>query len=238
MRTLDVRDLTVAYGAISAVRSASFTAAAGKITAVVGANGAGKTTVLNAISGLRDVRAGRIDMDGQDIGALPPHERVRAGIAQVPEGRRLFGRMTVAENLEIGAFVRQDRAKVRQDIERILVLFPRLKERYRQLAGTLSGGEQQMVAMGRAMMADPSVLLLDEPTMGLAPQIVDLVLEAVQAINAQGVTVLLVEQNAYRALEIADQAFVLETGEVTLSGSGEELLSHPRVRSAYLGHDA
>ncbi|ODN65381.1 High-affinity branched-chain amino acid transport ATP-binding protein LivF [Methylobrevis pamukkalensis] len=184
------------------------------------------------------MRAGTVSMDGEEITHLAPHERVRRGLAQVPEGRRLFGRMTVAENLDLGAYVREDRAKAREDLEAILELFPRLRERYRQLAGTLSGGEQQMVAMGRAMMADPSVLLLDEPTMGLAPQIVDLVLEAVERINRRGVTVLLVEQNAFRALEIAERAFVLETGEVTLEGAGADLLTHPRVQSAYLGHEA
>jgi len=236
--SLEVTGLTVAYGEIAAVRDASFSVEAGEITTIVGANGAGKTTVLNALSGLRDVRAGRIDLAGEDVAALPPHERVRRGLVQVPEGRRLFGRMSVAENLEIGGYARSDADAKRSDLERVLALFPRLKERFRQLAGTLSGGEQQMVAMGRAMMSAPRVLLLDEPTMGLAPQIVDLVLEAVRRINAEGVTVLLVEQNAYRALEIADRAFVLESGEVSLSGSGLELINHPRVRSAYLGHDA
>lgn len=237
MKSLEVRNLTVAYGEIAAVRDASFRVAAGTIATIVGANGAGKTTILNALCGLRDVCSGSVFLDEEDITALPPHLRVREGLAQVPEGRRLFGRMTVFENLEIGGFARKDKTGRKQDLDEILELFPRLAERRRQLAGTLSGGEQQMVAMGRAMMTKPGVLLLDEPTMGLAPQIVDTVLDAVQSINRQGVTVLLVEQNAYRALEIADHAFVLETGEVTLSGSGEELLNHSRVRSAYLGEE-
>jgi branched-chain amino acid transport system ATP-binding protein len=237
-KALEVSSLTVAYGEIAAVRKVSFTVEAGEIATIIGANGAGKTTILNALCGLRDVRSGAIVLGGEDITALPPHERVRHGLSQVPEGRRLFGRMTVAENLEIGAYVRSDHVARRHDLDHVLELFPRLRERYRQLAGTLSGGEQQMVAMGRAMMAAPKVLLLDEPTMGLAPQIVDLVIDAVRRVNEEGVTVLLVEQNAYSALEIADRAFVLESGDITLTGNGPELITHPRVRSAYLGYDA
>lgn len=235
--TLRVHDLTVAYGAISAVRGVSFSVEAGELVTIIGANGAGKTTVLNALCGLRTIRGGMIEIGGEDITDMPPHERVRRGVAQVPEGRRLFGRMSVAENLEIGGYTRSDSAGKRKDLDHVLELFPRLKERYRQLAGTLSGGEQQMVAMGRALMCRPRFLLLDEPTMGLAPQIVDLVLDAVKRVNAEGVTVLLVEQNAYRALEIADRAFVLESGEISLTGAGPDLLNHPRVRSAYLGYD-
>ncbi|MFK8250629.1 ABC transporter ATP-binding protein [Ancylobacter terrae] len=235
---LDVRDLTVVYGQIAAVRAVSFTVEAGEIATIIGANGAGKTTILNALCGLREVRGGTVSLGAEDITHLPPHERVQQGLAQVPEGRRLFGRMSVAENLEIGAYTRADRAGLKRDLDHVLDLFPRLAERYRQLAGTLSGGEQQMVAMGRALMARPRVLLLDEPTMGLAPQIVDLVLDAIRRVNGEGVTVLLVEQNAYGALEIADRAFVLESGEITLSGHGLDLINHERVRSAYLGHDA
>ncbi|MDQ0391397.1 ABC transporter ATP-binding protein [Labrys monachus] len=237
-KTLQVSGLTVAYGEIAAVREASFTVEAGEIATIVGANGAGKTTILNALCGLRDVRRGSIVLGGEDITALPPHERVRRGLSQVPEGRRLFGRMTVAENLEIGGYARTDHAARKRDLDHVLELFPRLRERSRQVAGTLSGGEQQMVAMGRALMAAPKVLLLDEPTMGLAPQVVDLVIDAVRRVNSEGVTVLLVEQNAYGALEIADRAFVLESGDITLTGRGLELISHPRVRSAYLGYDA
>ncbi|MFE0756766.1 ABC transporter ATP-binding protein [Inquilinus sp. NPDC058860] len=235
---LDVRGLTVAYGSIAAVRGASFRVETGEIATIIGANGAGKTTILNALCGLRDVRAGSIRLGDRDITALPPHARVPLGLAQVPEGRRLFGRMTVAENLEIGGYARTDRAAIAADLDRVLALFPRLRERIRQLAGTLSGGEQQMVAMGRALMTRPRLLLLDEPTMGLAPQVAELVLDAVRAVNADGVTVLLVEQNAYRALEIADRAFVVESGEISLEGSGVELIDHPRVRTAYLGYDA
>ncbi|PZQ84468.1 MAG: ABC transporter ATP-binding protein [Ancylobacter novellus] len=237
-KALDVSNLTVAYGEIAAVRAVSFTVEAGEIATIIGANGAGKTTILNALCGLRDVRAGAILLGDDDITALPPHERVRHGLSQVPEGRRLFGRMSVAENLEIGAYARSDHAARRHDLDHVLELFPRLRERYRQLAGTLSGGEQQMVAMGRALMTAPKVLLLDEPTMGLAPQIVDLVIDAIRRVNDEGVTVLLVEQNAYSALEIADRAFVLESGEITLTGNGPDLITHPRVRSAYLGYDA
>jgi branched-chain amino acid transport system ATP-binding protein len=232
---LAVRDLTISYGTIAAVRNVSFDIPAGSIATIVGANGAGKTTILNALSGLRDVRNGQIVLGGEAVCDLPPHERVRRGLCQVPEGRRLFGRMSVAENLEMGAYARKDRRAVSTALDEVLELFPRLRERYHQSAGTLSGGEQQMVAMGRAILSAPKILLLDEPTMGLAPQIVDLVLEAIRAINKTGVTILFVEQNAYRALEIADQAFVLETGEIMLSGTGAELLENPRVRSAYLG---
>ncbi|TBW35489.1 ABC transporter ATP-binding protein [Siculibacillus lacustris] len=237
-KVLEVSDLTVAYGAIRAVRNVSFRVEPGELVTIVGANGAGKTTVLNALCGLRDIRGGRIRLGTTDITHLPPQDRVALGLSQVPEGRRLFPRMTVAENLEIGAYTRREAAAVAADLEWVLELFPRLRERGRQLAGTLSGGEQQMVAMGRAVMARPDVLVLDEPTMGLAPQIVDLVLDALRAINANGVTVLLVEQNAYRALEIADRAFVLESGEIVMTGTGAELLDHPDIRNAYLGYDA
>ena len=234
---LTVSNLTVAYGAISAIRNTSFSITQGSIATIVGANGAGKTTILNALSGLRDVRSGDIMLGGDSIRDLPPHERVKRGLCQVPEGRRLFGRMSVAENLDMGAYTRVDRHSLARERDQVLDLFPRLRERLTQAAGTLSGGEQQMLAMGRAILAAPRILLLDEPTMGLAPQIVDLVLDGIRAINATGVTILVVEQNAYRALEIADRAFVLETGEITLEGTGEELLSNPRIRSAYLGHD-
>jgi len=235
---LDVSDLTVAYGAIEAVHGISFKVEAGTIATLIGANGAGKTTILNALCGLRSVRSGSVELDGSAVDAMPPHERVRAGLSQVPEGRRLFSSMTVAENLSIGAYAQSDKAATREILEHVLGLFPRLKERLGQLAGTLSGGEQQMVAMGRAMMSRPKLLLLDEPTMGLAPALIDVVLAAIEAINRAGVTVLLVEQNAFRALEISTHAFVLDAGRIVLQGTGEALLDHPGVRSAYLGYDA
>jgi branched-chain amino acid transport system ATP-binding protein len=233
---LEVSGLTVCYGAIEAVHGVSFTVAAGAIVTLIGANGAGKTTTLNALCGLRTVSAGSIVLGGNDIGDLAPHERVRLGLCQVPEGRRLFSRMTVAENLTIGAHARGDKAASRRQFDQVLDMFPKLTGRLGQLAGTLSGGEQQMVAMGRALMGRPEVLLLDEPTMGLAPQLVDIVLTAIQGINRTGVTILLVEQNAFKALAICDRAFVLDMGRIVLDGSGRDLLQHPGVRSAYLGY--
>jgi branched-chain amino acid transport system ATP-binding protein len=235
MIDLKVEQLTVAYGKIEAVHGVSFEVPARSVAAIIGSNGAGKTTILNAISGLRNVTGGTIFCGSEAISGLPPNERVRHGIAQVPEGRRIFGRMSVAENIAIGANWRRDTLAVAQDTERVLVMFPRLRERYRQQAGTLSGGEQQMLAIGRALMSRPRVLLLDEPSMGLAPQIVDLVFEAIQTINTDGVTVLLVEQNAFRALQIAQSAFVIQNGRLIMSGTGAELLSDDRVRGAYLG---
>jgi branched-chain amino acid transport system ATP-binding protein len=235
MIDLKVDRLSVAYGKIEAIHGISFMVPARTIAAIIGSNGAGKTTILNAISGLRNVTGGSILCGSETIDTLPPNERVRRGIAQVPEGRRIFGRMSVAENITIGASWRTDMAAVAADRERVLTMFPRLRERYRQQAGTLSGGEQQMLAIGRALMSRPRVLLLDEPSMGLAPQVVDLVFEAIQSINADGVTVLLVEQNAFRALQIAETAFVIQNGGLTIAGSGAELLDDDRVRSAYLG---
>ena len=195
-----------------------------------------KTTALNAICGLRTRAAGRVMLDGQDVTAIPPHDLVPRGLVQVPEGRRVFARLTVAENLAMGAFRRRSsRSALQRELDRVLSLFPRLRERLRQVAGTLSGGEQQMLAMGRALMSDPRTLLLDEPSMGLAPQVVDQVFDTVRAINATGVTILLVEQNALMALEIADTAYVLQSGEVVLAGSGAELLGSEAVKEAYLG---
>ena len=208
----------------------------GTICAVVGANGAGKTTTLNAICGLRTLVAGRVTLDGRDVTAVPAHDLVPLGLVQVPEGRRVFGRLTVRENLSMGAFRRRSpRAELAGELERVLVLFPRLRERLAQLAGTLSGGEQQMLAMGRALMSRPRTLLMDEPSMGLAPQVVDQVFETIVAINKLGVTVLLVEQNAFMALEIAQTAYVLQSGEVVLAGAGAELMNSDAVREAYLG---
>jgi branched-chain amino acid transport system ATP-binding protein len=201
----------------------------------IGANGAGKTTTLHTISGILHPRHGGITFEGQPIHTMPPHDIVKLGVAQSPEGRRVFGRLTVAENLQMGAFVRSDKAAIQRDVERVYTLFPRLKERQKQLAGTLSGGEQQMLAMGRALMASPRLLLLDEPSMGLAPILVDLIFETIIEINKQGTTVLLVEQNALMALSIATRAYVLETGSIILSGTGKELLNNPEVMKAYLG---
>ena len=236
MSALAATDMHVSYGNIRALRGVSLSVAAGTICAVVGANGAGKTTALNAICGLRTRTAGRVVLDGRDVTTVPPHDLVPRGLVQVPEGRRVFARLTVAENLAMGAFRRREgRAALAQERERVLVLFPRLRERLGQVAGTLSGGEQQMLAMGRAMMSGPRTLLLDEPSMGLAPQVVDQVFDTIATINKSGVTVLLVEQNALMALEIADTAYVLQSGEVVLSGTGPELMGSDAVKEAYLG---
>ncbi len=231
-----VTDLHVSYGNIRALRGVSLTVPQGTICAVVGANGAGKTTTLNAICGLRTLTGGRVTLDGHDVTAVPAHDLVPLGLVQVPEGRRVFGRLTVRENLRMGAFRRKSpRAELAAELERVLCLFPRLRERLTQLAGTLSGGEQQMLAMGRALMSRPRTLLMDEPSMGLAPQVVDQVFETIVAINKLGVTVLLVEQNAFMALEIAQTAYVLQSGEVVLSGAGADLMNSDAVREAYLG---
>ncbi len=236
MSALAVSNLHVSYGNIRALRGVSLAVAAGTICAVVGANGAGKTTALNAICGLRTLSAGRVVLDGQDVTDVPPHDLVPLGLVQVPEGRRVFSRLTVQENLGMGAFRRRaPRSELAAELDRVLELFPRLRERLKQLAGTLSGGEQQMLAMGRALMSRPRTLLMDEPSMGLAPQVVDQVFETIVAINKGGVTVLLVEQNAFMALEIADTAYVLQSGEVVLAGPGAELLNSDAVREAYLG---
>jgi branched-chain amino acid transport system ATP-binding protein len=236
MNALVVDDLHVAYGNIHALRGISLAVSPGQICALVGANGAGKTTALNAICGLRNRIRGSVVLNGLDITVVPPHDLVTLGLVQVPEGRRIFGRLTVAENLAMGAFRRRGlRSELNRDLEEVLVLFPRLRERLAQLGGTLSGGEQQMLAMGRAMMSKPNVLLLDEPSMGLAPRLVDQIFETVAAINKLGVTVLLVEQNAFMALEIAQTAYVLQSGEVVLSGTGTELIDSDAVQEAYLG---
>ena len=236
MSALAATDLHVSYGNIRALRGVSLVVPEGTICAVVGANGAGKTTTLNAICGLRTLTAGRVSLDGRDVTAVPAHDLVPLGLVQVPEGRRVFGRLTVRENLGMGAFRRREsRSTLASELDRVLGLFPRLQERLGQLAGTLSGGEQQMLAMGRALMSKPRTLLMDEPSMGLAPQVVDQVFETIVAINKLGVTVLLVEQNAFMALEIAQTAYVLQSGEVVLSGTGAELTRSDAVREAYLG---
>lgn len=236
---LEVRDLSVNYGHIQAIRDMSFDVPEGSIVSLIGANGAGKSTTLKTISGLRKIRAGSVVYDGQDLAKVSPDRRVQMGISQVPEGRGIFPGMTVRENLEMGAYVRQNRstAALAPDFERVLTLFPRLGERIKQPAGTLSGGEQQMLAIGRALMARPRVLLLDEPSMGLAPKLIQQIFSIIEEINAQGTTVLLVEQNAAQALKRAHHAYLLETGEIVRSGTGRELANDPAVRAAYLGGD-
>ncbi len=235
MALLEATDIHTYYGAIHALKGITISVDTGEIVTLIGANGAGKTTTLNTICGIYHPREGTIVLDGEPIHELPAHTIVTRGLSQSPEGRRVFGRLTVAENLEMGAFTRKDKDGIKRDLERVYVLFPRLKERRKQLAGTLSGGEQQMLAMGRALMASPRLLLLDEPSMGLAPILVDLIFDTIKEINAQGVTVLLVEQNALMALSIANRAYVLETGSIVLSGTGQELLNDPEVMKSYLG---
>jgi len=236
---LEVEDLCVNYGHIEAIRNISFGVEAGTVATLIGANGAGKTTTLKTISGLRKVRQGRVVFDGKDITDLQPYDRVKLGISQSPEGRGCFPGMTVRENLDMGAYVRSDRksAAYTEDLDRVLELFPRLSERISQVAGTLSGGEQQMLAMGRALMARPRLILLDEPSMGLAPKLIQQIFTIITEINEQGTTVLLVEQNAAQALKRAHTAHILETGEIVRSGTGEELAGDDAVRAAYLGGD-
>lgn len=232
---LAVTNLTVSYGAIRALKGVSFTVERGEIVSLIGSNGAGKTTTLHAVSNLIKKQGGSVVFDGEDITSLAPDHIVRRGLIHVPEGRRIFANLTVRENLEMGAFVRRDKAGIRSDMERVYELFPRLKERVRQVAGTLSGGEQQMLAMGRAIMSRPKLLLLDEPSMGLAPILVDEIFDIIARINREGVTILLVEQNAYKAMTIASRVSILETGIVSMSGSAAELIHDPAVKSAYLG---
>ncbi len=231
---LKVENVSVNYGAIKALQNVSFHINQGEIVALIGANGAGKTTILNTISNIVPSVAGRIAYLEKEITRLPPHDIVKLGISQVPEGRRVFAKMSVLENLEMGAYTRND-SEVASDMEKIFQRFPRLNERKKQAAKTLSGGEQQMLAMGRALMSRPKLLLLDEPSMGLAPMLVEQIFQIIQEINASGTTILLVEQNANMALSIAHRAYVLETGEVVLSGDAKELASNPEVRKAYLG---
>jgi len=231
---LEVRDLYVSYGEIRALRGVSFEVRQGEIVTLLGSNGAGKTTTLRALSGLLHPREGDILFQGQSLLGVASHAIVHRGITHVPEGRRIFNRLTVLENLEMGAFTRADTG-VREDMDRVFSIFPRLQERRSQVAGTLSGGEQQMLAIGRALMARPTLLLLDEPSMGLAPVLVEQIFETVLAINKQGVTILLVEQNAAMALSIAGRGYVLETGGIALEGSARNLADNPEVRRAYLG---
>jgi branched-chain amino acid transport system ATP-binding protein len=231
---LEVEGLHVYYGEIHALKGISLRVAQGEIVALLGNNGAGKTTTLKTISGLLRPRTGQVLLEGRPIHHLPPHEIVAQGVAQSPEGRKIFNRLTVTENLEMGAYLRSD-AAIRQDMDHVFELFPRLRERRQQTAGTLSGGEQQMLAMGRALMARPRILLLDEPSMGLAPILVEQIFETVADINRQGTTILLVEQNAAIALSVAHRGYVLETGSIVLTGAAAELSEHPEVQRAYLG---
>ena len=235
MALLEVGKIDVFYGRVQALRGLSISVGQGEIVALIGSNGAGKTTTLRTISGLMHPAVGKISFDGRDITQTKAHEIVRVGICQSPEGRRLFTRMIVLDNLMMGTYARKDRAGVQKDLARVYELFPRLKERTNQLAGTLSGGEQQMLAIGRALMAHPKLLMLDEPSLGLAPILVETIFRVCNEINAQGTPILLVEQNASKALEIAHRAYVLETGSIVQTGTGKELLSSPDVQRAYLG---
>lgn len=232
---LKINDINVFYGAIHAIKGVSLEVNKGEIVTLIGANGAGKSTILRTISGLLKPKSGTIQFEGQEIAGMPAHEIVKTGISQVPEGRRIFAEMTVLENLELGAFTRKDKDGIKADMDRVFERFPRLKERIGQLAGTLSGGEQQMLAMGRALMSRPRLLLLDEPSMGLAPLLIKEIFAIIQDINKTGTTVLLVEQNANMALSIAHRAYVLETGRITLKGDAKELAASDEVRKAYLG---
>jgi len=233
-KILSVEDINVYYGAIHAIKGISFEVNEGEIVTLVGANGAGKSTTLNTVSGLLRSKTGSINFLGQDIGKVPAHKLVEKGLSQVPEGRRVFLQMTVQENLEMGAYT-EKASTIPQNLELVYEQFPRLKERYKQVAGTLSGGEQQMLAMGRALMSQPKLLMLDEPSMGLAPILVEQIFEIIQNLHKAGTTILLVEQNAQMALSIADRAYVLETGKISLSGPASELLHNDSVRKAYLG---
>ncbi|GGC93223.1 ABC transporter ATP-binding protein [Tersicoccus solisilvae] len=235
MTLLELKDVSVQYGRIRAVRDLSFTVEEGEVVSLIGANGAGKTTTMKTISGLLNPSAGSITFDGDDITHTRAHLRVVRGISQSPEGRGVFPGMTVIENLEMGAYARKDRSGIAAELERVFDLFPRLKERRKQVGGTMSGGEQQMLAIGRALMSRPRLLLLDEPSMGLAPQFIRQIFRIVTEINEQGTTVLLVEQNANQALSRSHRAYVLETGEITRTGTGKELLADDAIKEAYLG---
>lgn len=232
---LKINDLVVAYGKIEAVKGISLEVNRGEIVALIGSNGAGKTTTLRAISGLTQPKSGEILLEGESLAKLPAHKIVEKGIAHVPEGRKIFPKMTIRENLLMGATIRKGDKKIAQDIEKVYDLFPRLKERKGQLAGTLSGGEQQMLAVGRALMTNAKIILLDEPSMGLAPLIVESIFEIIQSINQQGITVLLIEQNAFMALNVANRAYVLETGKIVASGNSRDILAMDTVKQAYLG---
>lgn len=235
MALLEVKNLEVSYGVIRALKSISFHVDEGEIVSLIGANGAGKTTTMQSIMGLIPIKSGTVIYDGKDITKTPGYKLVSLGMSQVPEGRRVFQELTVYENLVLGAYTKKDKAKIKEDIEEVCTMFPRLGERRKQVAGTLSGGEQQMLAMGRAMMSHPKLLMLDEPSMGLSPLLVDQVFDIIKDYHKKGVTVLLVEQNAKKALSIADRAYVLETGSITLEGKASELLDNDDIKKAYLG---
>ena len=232
---LKVTGLKVSYGGIQAVKGVDFEVREGELVSLIGSNGAGKTTTMKAITGILPINAGDIEYRGQSIRGQGPWDLVKQGLAMVPEGRGVFTRMSILENLQMGAYVREDAAAIEEDIDKVFGIFPRLQERAKQLAGTLSGGEQQMLAMGRALMSRPQVLLMDEPSMGLSPLMVEKIFEVVRDVSAQGVTVLLVEQNASRALSIADRGYVMDSGLITMAGDAKQLLKDPRVRAAYLG---
>jgi len=232
---LEVRGLRVAYGGIQAVKGVDFSVAEGELVSLIGSNGAGKTTTMKAITGMLPLSGGTVLYRGRSVIGQGAWDLVREGLAMVPEGRGVFARMTIVENLQMGAYIRSDKAGIAADIERVFATFPRLKERRAQLAGTMSGGEQQMLAMGRALMSQPKLLLLDEPSMGLSPIMVDKIFEVIGQVAAQGTTILLVEQNASRALQIADRAYVMESGLITMDGDASAMLDDPKVRAAYLG---
>ena len=235
MAMLEVRDLEVNYGSINAIKKISFDVNEGEVIALIGANGAGKTTTLHTITGLLKAKSGSVMFEGKDLLRTPPHKIVEMGMAHVPEGRRIFQQLTVYKNLTLGAFTRKDKGAIDETLKMVYSKFPRLEERKKQVAGTISGGEQQMLAMGRALMSKPKIVLMDEPSMGLSPLFVSEVFKIIEEIRAGGTTVLLVEQNAKKALEIADRAYVLETGKIVLSGDAKELMNNDSVKKAYLG---
>ena len=235
MALLEIKDMSVHYGRIQAIEDLSITVEEGEIVTLIGANGAGKTSTMRAVAGLLSLSHGAILLEGEDITKLKGHRRVQRGISLAPEGRGIFPAMTVMENLDMGAYGRKDKAEIKQDLDRVFDLFPRVKERLHQKGGTMSGGEQQMLAIGRALMSRPRILLLDEPSMGLAPQFIRQVFKIISQVNEQGTTVLLVEQNANQALALADRAYVLETGAITHSGTGKDMLANPAIKEAYLG---
>ena len=235
MAMLEVNDLQVYYGVINAIKGISFHVDKGEVIALIGANGAGKTTILHTITGLVSPKSGNINFEGNDLVKTPPHKIVSLGMAHVPEGRRIFGQLSVYENLKLGAFTRKNQAEIEESLQSVYQRFPRLKERKNQVAGTLSGGEQQMLAMGRALMSKPNIILMDEPSMGLSPLLVSEIFEIIKEISASGTTVLLVEQNAKKALSIADRVYVLETGSIVLTGDAKELMNDDGIKKAYLG---